>query len=293
MALLGDAVEPLLAGRAVRGNPRRWTANWRDRARSRLRTGQPVGAGDPRRQGSPTKASSAGAIGGPDLAGRTPRTLYRIASISKMMTTLGLMRLVEEASIDLDADVSAATSASRCAIRTSRTSAITLRHLLTHTSSLRDDAGYSWPAALRVPGAGRMAAKGSHVGQQCRAGRLFHLLQPRLGRDRHHHGTRHGRALRPPDAAPAAEPLGLQAGYNPAELPPAALANLATLYRKRTVDTEVWDADGPWIAQVDDYSAKAAGRRPASSATSSASMRRRSARPAACASRRATWAPSC
>ena len=52
------------------------------------------------------------------------------------------------------------------------------------------------------------------------------------------------------------EPLGLQAGYNPAELAPAALANLATLYRKRTVDTEVWDAAGPWIAQVDDYSAR-------------------------------------
>ncbi|WP_229425347.1 serine hydrolase [Massilia sp. Se16.2.3] len=46
-------------------------------------------------------------------------------------------------------------------------------------------------------------------------------------------------------------PLGLEAGYNPAELAPAALGNLATLYRKRTVDTEVWDANGPWIAQVD------------------------------------------
>ena len=36
------------------------------------------------------------------------------------------------------------------------------------------------------------------------------------------------------------------------ELPAPALANLATLYRKRSVDTEVWDAQGPWIAQVDD-----------------------------------------
>jgi CubicO group peptidase (beta-lactamase class C family) len=52
------------------------------------------------------------------------------------------------------------------------------------------------------------------------------------------------------------EPLGLQASYLPAELPPATLANLATLYRKRTVDTEVWDPNGPWIAQADDYSVK-------------------------------------
>jgi CubicO group peptidase (beta-lactamase class C family) len=49
------------------------------------------------------------------------------------------------------------------------------------------------------------------------------------------------------------QPLGLQAGYNPSELPPQALASLATLYRKRTIDTDVWDANGPWIAQVDDY----------------------------------------
>jgi CubicO group peptidase (beta-lactamase class C family) len=32
--------------------------------------------------------------------------LFRIASISKMMTTLGLMRLVEAGKVDLDADVS-------------------------------------------------------------------------------------------------------------------------------------------------------------------------------------------
>jgi CubicO group peptidase (beta-lactamase class C family) len=50
------------------------------------------------------------------------------------------------------------------------------------------------------------------------------------------------------------EPLGLHAGYNPSELPAADVANIATLYRKRTVDTEVWDANGPWIAQADDYS---------------------------------------
>jgi CubicO group peptidase (beta-lactamase class C family) len=51
------------------------------------------------------------------------------------------------------------------------------------------------------------------------------------------------------------KPLGLHAGYSPAELAPEDLANLATLYRKRTTDTELWDANGPWIAQVDDYSA--------------------------------------
>ena len=84
-------------------------------------------------------------------------TLYRIASISKLMTTLGLMRLVEDKGIDLDADVSAYLGFSlRNPHFPERT--ITLRHLLTHRSSLRDDAGYSFPAgtALRdfvTPGA--------------------------------------------------------------------------------------------------------------------------------------------
>ena len=52
------------------------------------------------------------------------------------------------------------------------------------------------------------------------------------------------------------DPLGIHGGYNPSEFSAADLANLATIYRKRTVDTEVWDAAGPWIAQVDDYSAR-------------------------------------
>jgi CubicO group peptidase (beta-lactamase class C family) len=46
----------------------------------------------------------------------------------------------------------------------------------------------------------------------------------------------------------------LHASYHPADLPAAELHQLATLYRKRSVDTEVWDPAGPWIAQADDYS---------------------------------------
>lgn len=51
------------------------------------------------------------------------------------------------------------------------------------------------------------------------------------------------------------DPLGMRGGFNPSELPGPDLANLATLYRKRTTDTEVWDSAGRWIAQVDDYNA--------------------------------------
>ena len=186
-------------------------------------------------------------------------TLYRIASISKLMTTLGLMRLLEENKVELDADVS------RTLGFTLRNphfpqQPITLRHLLTHRSSLRDEAGYSFPAGTalsefvtpgaRLFGEGKMWAANAGPGEYftyCNLGwGLIGTLMERVSGERFDRLM--GRLL--------LQPLGLQAGYNPSELPPQALANLATLYRKRTVDTEIWDANGPWIAQVDEYSAR-------------------------------------
>ncbi|UVW28700.1 serine hydrolase [Massilia sp. H6] len=190
----------------------------------------------------------------------TPDTLYRVASISKLMTALGLMRLVEAGRLQLDADVSGYLGFS---LRNPHFPGqpITLRALLTHTSSLRDEGGYAWPLAttlqeVLVPGAplyggGRMwsgeAAPGAYftycnlgwgvigTAMERVCGERFDLLMVRL----------------------LLQPLGLAAGYNPSALPPAALERLATLYRKRATDTDTWNAEGPWIAQVDDYDAGA------------------------------------
>ena len=185
------------------------------------------------------------------------RTLYRIASISKMMTTLAAMRLVEEGKLELDADVSSYLGFTlRNPYHPSR--ALTLRSLLTHTSSLRDDAGYAWPCNVSLKsvlvsgeknyGAGKMWARNAPPGEfftyanlgwgvigtimERVAGERFDLLMKRLLLD----------------------PLGMHGGFNPAQFSPEDLSNLATLYRKRTTDTEIWNAAGPWIAQVDDYS---------------------------------------
>ena len=189
----------------------------------------------------------------PDLPA-TPDTLYRIASVSKLMTTLGLMRLVEDGKFELDADVSAYLG---FPLRNPHfpQRAITLRHLLTHTSSLRDEAGYSFPAgtALRsflIPGAPATYARQAGPGDwftYCNLG--WGIIGTMMERAT---GERFDRLMR----RLLLDPLGLEAGYNPAELAPAALAQLATLYRKRTVDTEAWDANGPWIAQADDVGAR-------------------------------------
>jgi CubicO group peptidase (beta-lactamase class C family) len=176
-----------------------------------------------------------------------PDTLFRIASVSKMMTTLGLMRLVEDGKVGLDADVSGYLGFT---LRNPHfpDQAITLRHLLTHTSSLRDDAGYSWGAdvALKDVLDPRMFATNAGPGAYftyCNLGwGMIGTVMESVT------GERFDRLMHRLLIAP----LGLQAGYYPAELSPAARVNLAPLYRKRTVDTEVWDPAGPWIVQADD-----------------------------------------
>jgi CubicO group peptidase (beta-lactamase class C family) len=184
-------------------------------------------------------------------------TLFRIASISKMMTTLGLMRLLEEGKVALDADVSGYLGFT---LRNPHfpDQPLTLRQLLTHTSSLRDEAGYSWGAdtalkdvlapGSRLYGEGKMWAANAGPGAYftyCNLGwGVIGTIMERVT------GERFDRLMR----RLLIEPLDLRGGYNPSELPPADIANIATLYRKRTVDTEAWDANGPWIAQADDYS---------------------------------------
>jgi CubicO group peptidase (beta-lactamase class C family) len=52
-------------------------------------------------------------------------------------------------------------------------------------------------------------------------------------------------------------PLGVTATFDPAQLPQSDLSRVATLYRKRSEvnGKEVWNPSGPWVAQVDDFSA--------------------------------------
>lgn len=84
-----------------------------------------------------------------DLATRRAVTAddpVRIASISKLVLTLGVMRLVEEGRLDLDEDVSRKLGYTLRNPDFKRTP-ITLRLLLSHRSSLTDAAGY-WQVPL-------------------------------------------------------------------------------------------------------------------------------------------------
>ena len=181
----------------------------------------------------------------------TPDTLFRIASVSKMMTTLGLMRLVEQGKLSLDQDVGIYLGFS---LRNPHfpQQPLTLRSLLSHTSSLRDAGGYSWgpERSLRdvfTAGGDTMwdanAAPGSYftycnlnwgvIGTVMEkvTGERFDLLMRRLLLD----------------------PLDVRGGYHPAAFTTDEVENTATLYRKRTLETEQWRPAGPWIAQADDF----------------------------------------
>jgi CubicO group peptidase (beta-lactamase class C family) len=190
-------------------------------------------------------------------------TLYRMASISKMMTTLGLMRLVEDGKLSLDRD---AGDYLGYPLRNPHFPGkpITLRALLSHTSTLRDDAGYSFPAdkplkALLLAG-GELYGKGVMWAPTSPPGEYFTYSNLNWGvigtiMERVS-GERFDRLMK----RLLLDPMGLHGGYNPSDFSPQDLSNLATLYRKRTVDTEVWNANGPWIAQVDDYSLRPPAR---------------------------------
>ena len=203
-------------------------------------------------------------IDGPNSSVNVPAnvdTIYRIASISKLVTTIGVMRLVESGTLSLDADVNQYLGWS---LRNPHfpTAPITLRQLLTHTSSLRDDGGYYWEytTALKdvlMPG-GRLYGKGAMWAKNAAPGKYFQYANLPWGvigtvMERAT-GERFDRLMQ----RLVLTPLNLRGGFHPADFSAADLANTATLYRKRTeIDgREVWDPSpvtGPWIAQVDDY----------------------------------------
>lgn len=181
-------------------------------------------------------------------------TLYRVASISKLVTTLGVLRLVEQGRLDLDGDMGGYLG---YAMRNPAfpEAPVTLRMILTHTSSLTDEAGYyAFDENVHLRD---VFAKSAAMWSAHRPGSYFQYanfpwgvaatVMERVS------GERFDRLMR----ATVLQPLGLRGGYNVAELEPAVLADVATLYRKRAAgdDDGDWHPAGPWVPQVDDYAA--------------------------------------
>ncbi len=181
----------------------------------------------------------------------TPDALFRVASISKLICAIGAMRLVEQGVLALDADVSELLG---WTLRNPHFPdvPITIAQLLSHTSSLRDDGGYNFPPETSLQSALERNAK--VWGTQGPPGEYFRyanvpwgVLATVMERATHERFDRLITRL-------VFAPLGIEGGFHPFEFAPKVLQSTETLYRKRDAN-EVWNPAGPWIAQVDDYSA--------------------------------------
>lgn len=186
-------------------------------------------------------------------------TLYRMASISKLVTTIGAMRLVDAGQLDLDTDIGQYLG---YAVRNPHfaNQPITIRMLLTHTSSLRDDGGYFFPLETSLKNVLQQAAGGAGQGATWAAanatsdrapGRYFTYCNLNFGVV----GTVIEAITRQRFdlymQKEVLQPLGIAGGFTPETLTSADIAHVAVLYRKARND--VWDASGPWVPQVDDY----------------------------------------
>lgn len=191
---------------------------------------------------------------GPDPSQSLPvndQTRFRVASVSKLVVALGAMRLVEQGRLDLEADVSTYLG---FPLRNPAFPEVPIRvrHLLSHTSSLRDASCYSLPSPYTLQAffhpQGRFFEAGAHFDPihppgsyagyanlntgvlgtllECVSGQRFDLFME-------------NEVLRP---------LGMGGGFNLARFTPEQMGNLAVLYRKQTGDPQA-----PWIAQADDH----------------------------------------
>jgi CubicO group peptidase (beta-lactamase class C family) len=184
-------------------------------------------------------------------------TMFRIASISKFVTTLGTMKMVEQGRLSLDADIGDYLGY-RLRNPNFPDRPITLRMLLTHTSSLRDEGGFKWEPSVDLrdvllPGR-RFYGNGEAWSKSAAPGQYFEYVNFNWGiiatiMERAS-GERFDRLMR----HLIFDPMEMKAGFYLADFAPADINDIATLYRKREKDgDETWDPKGPWIAQSDNF----------------------------------------
>jgi CubicO group peptidase (beta-lactamase class C family) len=188
----------------------------------------------------------------------TERTMFRVASISKLVVSVAVMRLVDQGLLDVDADVSEQLGW-RLRHPDHPQQAISLRLLMSHRSGLSDAGSYVWgtEVALRdVLQPGGSLFRGGLSWRRHRApGAWFNYTNLNWGVVgtvvERATGERFDRLMK----RLVLQPLGLPGGFLPSEFSPDEAHDLATLYRKRRMDgeREIWEVEGPWRPQVDDY----------------------------------------
>jgi len=189
----------------------------------------------------------------------TGRTLFRVASISKLVVAVGVMRLVEQGLLDLDADVSGLLGWTLRHPWHPQVP-ITLRLLLSHRSGLSDGGErYAFDAGMRLqdvlqPG-GAHFADGLNWNRALAPGAGFAYVNLNFGVVAQLMERATGERFDHLMQRLVLQPLGLRGGFDPSSFAPADQADIATLYRRRRMvdGREVWDPAGPWVVQADDF----------------------------------------
>ena len=177
----------------------------------------------------------------------------RVASISKLLVAVGVMRLVDQGQIALEQDVSKYLGWElRNPLFPDR--AVTLRMLLDHTSSVRDGTRYFIAA-----GEGRLQDffdpnseywdAGAHWSDQIREipGSYFEYANLNFGVVAEIFERVTGQRFDQFMQNEVIAPLGMTGSFNPCTL---RRDQLAAGFRKRNANDE-WDSEGSWYAQVD------------------------------------------
>ncbi len=193
----------------------------------------------------------------------TVETLYRIASVSKLVVALAAAELCARGRLDPNGDLSEILGFDLRNPHHPKVP-ITLGQLLSHTATLTDAAGYNFPESVSLadvltPSGARFAdgrawqrplVPGHAPGmffRYCNFG--YGVAAQAMERAT---GERFDRLMQ----RLVFGPLGLTATFDPVQLAPEERARLATLYRKRPAgDGDLrWNPAGPWVPQVDDFS---------------------------------------
>lgn len=185
----------------------------------------------------------------------TADTRFRIASVSKQFTVFSIMQLVEQKRLDLDKDVSQYLGFQ---LRNPNypTTPITLRMLLSHTSSLRDGKLYAIPPQYSIQEfftpQGKFWEDGAHFAPAGQAPAQYFqysninygiagtileaVTKTRFDRYQKEH---------------ILKDLDIKGDYVVGNLSPKSFSNLGTIYQKNNNGT--WNEKGPWYAQIDEY----------------------------------------
>ncbi|WP_448586774.1 serine hydrolase domain-containing protein [Thermaurantiacus sp.] len=175
----------------------------------------------------------------------SPATPVRVASVSKVVVALAILRLADRGRIDLDEDASRYLGQ---ILRNPRHPhvPVTVRQLLRHESSLSDAGGYAAELGDRLadslgPAAWSEAAPGTRFDYaNLNSVVLATIVEMQTG----HRWDRAAQEL-------VLRPLGIAACFNWSGCPEGFAGTGAVLYRKSPDSGETWDRSGPWVPQVD------------------------------------------